>query len=108
MTISLYEDNGGGLHIQREGDDFLFTNMEQAYFTGGSIGFADDAESIDHWASDWQDRANADEMLVNLGPNGVVPNGIAHIATWQDGAVTLERDAENIGFNGRKYLGIDD
>lgn len=102
ITIDLYEDNAGGLYLQRDGGRLWSLGVIglDAQFRGK---FGEDAAA---WiAGDWEPGEASGQTEID-DETAVVD----HVATWENGAVTLSRINGYLaaGFSAQGYLGITD
>jgi hypothetical protein len=93
--IELYEDNGGGLYLRREGSTLIYGGMEQV--AAGS--FEPDAAAL-----------AADDMQgwrVSLATVGDL-SATTLVATWDDGSVSHVVRPDAMGHAARRYIGIEE
>lgn len=98
--VNLYEDNAGGLHLHRVGDEVIYCDVG---FSGAS--FAEDAQALlDGDAADWEIETLPLEVAEVLRETDL-------IATYYDEHVSVmtgyHSGVINAGSAGREYIGED-
>lgn len=118
-TIYLYEDNAGGLYLERDAGDYadgrrVSYNLEYSgntfvedaaalaldpdAWTSGMIGSFEDYDRVGY------DSTSGEPYDVDRAMSAAV-HGLIHIATYRDGVVELTQASE--GYSGHRYLGPD-
>lgn len=113
-TLSLYEDNAGGLHLLRHADNLVVSGLQLSYSVGTEEGTLGTAEAAEYFLDSSVDSLEADGWETAVEPDGEdaerfdrdfeTPNGIKLVAEYH--GWTLHHD--EMGSNARCAFGLAD